>query len=334
VAVTQGQKEIVRLMKNKLFDPPMLFQTENQSSEGVADRRDGQVYVFTEEIVYAVNVAEATGRPILVRGPSGSGKSSLARSVANFKKWRFYERVITSRTQARDLQYEIDLLRRLHDAQAAIRNDIPFNRDFTPYVVPRILWWAFNRQTAARRGAPADYAFPITEAEEPKVDYDHERAVVLLDEIDKADPDVPNNLLVPIGSLQFNVEETMTPVNVDAAKAPLIFITSNDERELPVAFLRRCVELNLPPADRNRLLEIGKAHFATDDQGKATAKDKWVEQLTDALVPESATSLPSVAEYIDVLRACDRLGMDEKSPEWGSVVRITVRKSGASADGG
>jgi MoxR-like ATPase len=318
-------------MKNKLFDPQNLLfhETTANTGQSVGDQREGHVYVFSQDIVDAVNVAEATGRPILVKGPSGSGKSSLARSVANFKKWRFYERVITSRTQARDLLYEVDLLRRLHDAQVARRKQDPFREDFTPYIVPGVLWWAFNRDSAKRRGAPAELAHTVTPATEPKSGHEHERAVILLDEIDKADPDVPNNLLVPIGSLEFQVEETATPVKVEPANAPLIFITTNQERDLPPAFLRRCVELPLPAADRDRLLKIGKAQFALGPKGEDTKKVKWVEQLTDALVPDGATDLPSVAEYLDVLRACDRLQMDEKSPEWNSVVRITVNKKKA-----
>src|SRR5262245_58356001 len=85
------------------------------------DRRDGTIYVYRPEIVLAVNVALATGRPLLLRGPTGSGKSSLARHVSRVLGWRYYEEVVTSRTQARDLLWKFDTLRRLNDSQMSDR---------------------------------------------------------------------------------------------------------------------------------------------------------------------------------------------------------------------
>src|SRR5262245_18689673 len=112
-------KKIELNLGTQLFTPPEVFQGEVKGGAQIADEREGAVYVFDCDITLAINVAMATGRPILVRGASGSGKSSLARCTANVLKWRYYERVITSRTQARDLLYEVDLLRRLHDAQVS-----------------------------------------------------------------------------------------------------------------------------------------------------------------------------------------------------------------------
>src|SRR5262245_33001679 len=164
-------------MKNKLFAPPMTFREDSAAIATLADQREGLVYVFNEEIILAVNVALATGRPILVKGPSGSGKSSLARSVANFMKWRYFEKVITSRTQARDLQYDVDLLRRLHDAQRARDGQGTFDEDYTRYIVPGVLWWAFDRNSAEWRGAKEEQrkaAFP--KVQPPSNVYNHARA--------------------------------------------------------------------------------------------------------------------------------------------------------------
>jgi MoxR-like ATPase len=303
----------------QLFTPPEVFKDETKGAAKVADEREGAVYVFDRDITLAINVAMATGRPILVRGASGAGKSSLARSAANVLNWRYYERVITSRTQARDLLYEVDLLRRLHDAQVSSRDEKPFSDDLTPYISPGVLWWAFNVETARNRGAKPGVT--VKEVEPPKCEHPNgPRAVVLLDEIDKADPDVPNNLLVPLGSLEFPVEETGARIQVDAGKAPLVFITSNDERDLPAAFLRRCVELNIPAADRDKLEAIGKAHFKD--------KNKWIEHATRSVIPDGMpqNDLPSAAEYLDVLRAFDELEVPEDSEHWEKIKSITVRK--------
>src|SRR5918911_3825207 len=207
----------------KLFDPG---EPEVVDATLVADQSDGRGYVFDDHIVLAVNTAMATGRPLLVRGDSGTGKSSLAAAIATKLGRRRLERVISSRTEARDLLWEIDHLRRLQDAHDT-------GRELGPpgdYVLPGILWWAFDRQSAEKQYERAGGAGPRYEG--TTAGATNEGVVVLLDEIDKADPDLPNNLLVPVGSLKFLVEPTQEWVNADPANAPLLVITSNDEREL------------------------------------------------------------------------------------------------------
>src|ERR1041384_1697272 len=95
---------------------PALDRLIAESGPRRADRRDGLIYVYTDEIELTVNVALATGRPVLLRGPSGSGKSSLAKNVALRLQRRYYEEVISSRSQHTDLQWHFDLLRRFRDA--------------------------------------------------------------------------------------------------------------------------------------------------------------------------------------------------------------------------
>jgi MoxR-like ATPase len=280
------------------FNPRRVERTEAQVD--AADLRRSPVYVYNEDITLRVNVALATRRPILVRGPSGCGKSSLARSAASVFGWRYYERVITSRTRARDLLWEVDLLRRLHDAQVPHHE---LSEDYTPYIVPGVLWWAFKPETARWRGPRSrDDLRPLAD---PSGDVQHPRAVVLIDEIDKADPDVPNNLLVPLGSLQFQVEETGITVDVKKEHAPLVFITTNDERELPSAFLRRCVSLELEWPTPSRLIEIGEAHFpdlAKGEVRKIAGLLLGRGQLEAAEKEDRAVEI-SPAEFIDTLRA-------------------------------
>jgi MoxR-like ATPase len=294
-----------------LFNPPTTFYADASAAAPAlpGDQREGRVYVYDPHIVLAVNVALATGRPLLIYGASGSGKSSLARNIAHFQKWRFVERVITSRTQARDLLYQVDLLRRLHDAQAAAAGQRTFGGDYGPYVVPGPLWWAFNRASAK------EYA-----GTEPKWDHEHARAVVLLDEIDKADPDLPNNLLVPLGSLEFEVEELHRSVAVEPKHTPLVILTTNEERELPTAFLRRCVELRLK-VDRGRLLDIARAHFPD--------RHAWVDELGELVLSKDGNAaLPSPAEFVDWLRACDTLGREE----WQNIKDIVIRTAASPGD--
>lgn len=294
----------------KLFEPKPV-KTDEAISSSAGDRRDGAVYIYNDEIVLAVNVALATGRPLLVRGKSGWGKSSLARNIALVQGCRYYEKVISSRTQARDLLYEVDLLRRLQDAQLKT-----LKPDFTPYVVPGVFWWAFDQESARSiRSAESKSSKDADEA--PATD----DAVVLLDEIDKADPDLPNNLLVPLGSLQFSVEEIGKTVK--ARKAPLVIITTNDERTLPAAFLRRCVELNLRIPSltelEDRLTRVGKAHF--EGHGNLAAKlAQWISSRAQS------NEVPSPAEYLDALRACIELRIEPSSPDWETTSKIVLWK--------
>ncbi len=300
----------------KLFDPGATPKPRPRvPAGGTGDRRDGLVYVYTPEIELAVNVALATRRPLLVRGPSGGGKSSLARHVSRVLGWRYYEKVISSRTQAQDLLWEIDHLRRLHDAQAK-----SLDQDLSHYVRPGILWWAFDEASARQQ---AERVQGNRNPLDPNLGEEHDRAVVLLDEIDKADPDVPNNLLVPLGSFEFQVEGLPEPVRTTAAQAPLVFITTNDERDLPNAFLRRCVELVLRPPDLDRLVAIGGEHFPK-------VPTKRLEQIAEIVLAGSADekATPSAAEYLDTVRACLELKVQPGSPTWDDLLNVTVWKHG------
>lgn len=311
----------------KEFNPERVHRTRMGSFQEAGDQRLSPVYVFQDEIVLAVNIALATRRPLLVRGPSGCGKSSLARSVADVLGWRYYETVITSRTQARDLCWEIDLLRRLHDAQTPGK---VLGEDYIPYVIPRVLWWAFDKESARLRGSKPNQE-GVSSVKDPCGNVDHPRAVVLIDEIDKADPDVPNNLLVPFGSLQFQVEETETVVFTEEANAPLVFITTNDERELPVAFLRRCVELKLDWPTRRLLIEIGRAHFENLTENEVRDISDKLVGPEDPEIPEETVEV-SPAEFVDTVKAYSRLGIHLGSHEWEALSRATIWKHGRNKE--
>jgi MoxR-like ATPase len=347
----------------KLFDPTGredLRTDEERAHSTAGDRRDGKIYVYDAagEIVLAVNIALATGRPLLLSGPSGSGKSSLAQHVARVLGRRYYEYVVTARTQAQDLTWRFDAVRRLADAQ--VPNLLPKGRSLEniyPYIEPQALWWIFDRESARLRGradtqaeaATADArpeeaeADSNTSVQAPKdpVKWDPRQAiargklppepqfdscVLLVDEIDKADPDVPNNLLVELGSMQFDVDLLGRTIRFqgrrdDWTARPLVIITTNKERPLPQPFVRRCIVLEVPKPTRGLLKSIAAHNFPAYDNpffdsvldavlagrsgsvsGNANGSDPSQVMLRDGEAVEV-----SIAEYIDTLRACTQL---------------------------
>jgi len=279
-----------------LFEPDHVVQHElPPAMPRVGDRIEGSVYVYSDEIVLAVNVALATQRPLLVAGPPGSGKSSLALNVARVMGWAYEEEVITPRTQARDLLWRFDALARLRDAQVDRLDDTEQR-----YLQPGVIWRAF-----AAEGA--------------------ERAVVLLDEVDKADPDVPNSLLEALGTLSFTVAETGQQVSAKRDALPFVVLTTNEERELSRPFLRRCVVLRLQRPSIVRLMEIARAHGLADDEELALQAATRVEALA-AEADAAREPMPSAAEFIDALRAARELGVSSGDDEWDDVMRVALVK--------
>lgn len=336
--------------------------TESQDPEGrgpdgmtdaewldTPDRSDGRVYVMPDDLRFAVRVALATGRPLLLRGMPGSGKSSLAPYIATQMKWRYYEHVVTYRTQPRDLLWSFDSVRRLADAQVTVRRGQ--TPDDASYVEPGVLWWALAPHSARRRGRPAGVGItdPCPDPfEEVNTTRKPDRAVVLIDEIDKADPDVPNSLLVPLGSHRFTVAEIGREIRTERPEAAesepfeeegqghrarhLVVLTTNEERELPQALLRRCVVHVLPEHDRAMLVSIAEEHMALWP-GEVTDADR---DLADAVAGElmkvrqhadkQGVRRPSTAEYLDALLACRSLGIRPGDREWQLLTRNVLIK--------
>ena len=312
----------------QFFSPPKEWRVESTTPEESIDRRDGSVYYFHDDtIVLAVNVALVTGRPLLLQGPSGSGKSSLARTVARFMRRRYYEQVISSRTQLRDLLWGFDALRRLQDAQASRDPETAAKLDVSRYIEPGVLWWAFDPVSAAAMPRAEDHTVldfeprPKTVEELAAIP-----AVVLLDEIDKADPDLPNDLLVPLGSLRFRVEGRKADIvarggerDPAEVRSPLIVITTNRERDMPPAFLRRCVILDLKAPLRTDLLAIARLHLGD-------TKIQKVQPILDQLLPPNETPAFSIAEMLDALHAASQL--DAGLDQWPDIAALTIRKKG------
>jgi MoxR-like ATPase len=326
---------------------PSVARGSSRRSGAAGDARDGSVYLMDEPLVLAVQVAVATARPLLLTGDPGTGKSSLAAFLAAELNWRYYEHVVTARTEANDLLWHFDTVRKLGDATG--REGL---RD-SDYVEPGVLWWAFDRDAAASRGAAlAPAAVAAAHAAEPLAEMNTSRsrhhAVVLIDEIDKADPDVPNALLVPLGSNQFLVRETQVPVRArrtsesgrdrrHLAAPVLIVITSNGERELPPAFLRRCVAHHLAAPEEDRLEQIAQAHAALEGRqirGPELQRVKDLAGQTVAIRKELKDDLgrkgAGTAEFLDAARASRELHLSPADKEaWDRLISLTIRKGAA-----
>ena len=185
-------------------------------------------YVATPDLMLAVNAAMTLKRPLLVKGEPGTGKTMLAEEAASALGLKLLEWHIKSTTKAHQGLYEYDAVSRLRDSQLGDERV----KDIHNYIVKGVLWQAF-------------------EAEQP--------CALLIDEIDKADIEFPNDLLRELDRMEFHVYETQQTVL--ARHRPLVVITSNNEKELPDAFLRRCFFHYIRFPDRDTMTRIVDVHF-------------------------------------------------------------------------
>ncbi|MBV2096114.1 MAG: MoxR family ATPase [Candidatus Thiodiazotropha sp.] len=312
----------------KLFNP-RAFDTSTISFEERESGNERQPYVLDVDILIALDVAMATRRPLLVFGDPGTGKSTLARFMAQTLDWRYLTTVITSRTRLEQLTGDMDALKRLHHAQAAREGEAPLP-DWT-YRVPGILWWAYNPESAQRQGVDLEEYQQFLEKKDTRYqppqnsgsEAGETNVVLLLDEIDKADPDVPNDLLEPMDQRRFHLfgEEIKAPDHLEM----LTIITTNGERELPPAFLRRCVTLRLKDITEDHLVNVARHHHGDADQGLYKAVAAKVMELRDQ-ARERDVRPPSTGEFLDSVRACKKLGLTPKSEVWKKLAESTLIK--------
>ena len=185
-------------------------------------------YVASEDLAVAVNAAVALERPLLVKGEPGTGKTQLAREIAESLGRPFIEWHIKSTTKAQQGLYEYDAVSRLRDSQLGDERV----HDIRNYIVRGKPWEAFTTDPAP---------------------------VLLIDEIDKADIEFPNDLLLELDRMEFHVYETKEIIR--AEKRPIVIITSNNEKELPDAFLRRCFFHFIRFPDPETMEQIVQVHF-------------------------------------------------------------------------
>jgi len=269
------------------------------------------VHLFDEMSRWAIKAAIAAKRPLLIRGEPGVGKSQLAQAAAIALKRPFLSLVVNARTESQDLLYSFDAVHRL--AQAQICNAVSGQKPEevlaeSNFVHPGKLWWAFDWDDAAKQVKLINVPIPST------TDCDSKNGCVLLiDEIDKAESDVPNGLLEALGSHSFPVRGRLEPVTVKG-EPPLVVITTNEDRVLPNAFIRRCLVMNieLPENDdlQKLLVERGKAHQPKLDE--AILEAAAAELIKARNEQKHLRPRPGQAEYLDLIRALAELGPQHK----------------------
>ena len=223
-------------------------------------------YIATDDLSLSVNAAIALERPLLIKGEPGTGKTMLALEVAKSLDLPLIEWHIKSTTKAQQGLYEYDAVTRLRDSQLGDERV----KDISNYIQKGKLWEAFTSE---------------------------KQAVLLIDEIDKADIEFPNDLLKELDRMEFYVYETKETVK--ATTRPIVIISSNNEKELPDAFLRRCFFHYISFPDRETMKEIIKVHHPK-------VKEKLVKEALDIFfdvrkVP-GLKKKPSTSELVDWLK--------------------------------
>ena len=232
-------------------------------------------YIASDELRHAVNVAVALARPLLVRGEPGTGKTLLAENLASALGLPLIRWHVKSTTKARDGLYVYDTVARLHDSRFGDAANV---RDIARYIKLGPLGEAL--------AAPS-------------------RVVLLIDEIDKADLEFPNDLLHELDVMRFRIDETGK--EIAAAERPIVVITSNNEKELPDAFLRRCVFHYIQFPNRELMAEIVRVHHPdiTD-----RVLDNALEVFFGLRATPRLRKKPSTSELIDWICALKKAGVD------------------------
>ena len=231
-------------------------------------------YVASGELMAAVNIAVTLEKPLLIKGEPGTGKTMLAQAVAQALGKELIIWNIKSTTKAQDGLYVYDVVQRLYDSQFGTHGV----DDVTRYIKLGKLGEAFSSEA---------------------------QVVLLIDEIDKADLEFPNDLLWELDQMEFYIPETRETVR--AKKRPIVIITSNAEKELPDAFLRRCIfhYIDFPDQEQmERILRVHFDHLEEDLLRQAMAAFYWLREL------RGIDKKPSTSELVDWLRALIAGGVD------------------------
>lgn len=231
-------------------------------------------YVVTEELKNAVNVSIALQKPLLIKGEPGTGKTMLAEAIADALDMELLIWGIKSTTKAQEGLYVYDTVQRLYDSQFGEGNV----SDIKQYIKLGKLGEAFNSD---------------------------KQVVLLIDEIDKADLEFPNDLLWELDKMEFYINETKETIKTK--HRPIVIITSNAEKELPDAFLRRCIFHYIEFPDAEKMEEIIKVHFGDVNE---TLVEKAMEAFYEIRNTKEIQKKPSTSELLDWIQALMISGVD------------------------
>lgn len=266
-------------------------------------------HYWDEQSLYAVIAAVAAGKPLLVRGEPGTGKSQLARAAAHILNRQFISVVVQPYLEAQDLLWSMDYTARLADSQLGedTRDTIA---DLSRYLCAGPVWWAIDPATASVRANSRHQYTPPNESSD-----EGSGTVLLIDEIDKADIAIANSLLEVMADGGFSVPHLADRVAVPTGGVtPLIVFTSNDTRELPAAFVRRCATLwlKVPNDLEAHLIKLGRERYP---QIHADCLSRAAALIREDRSKCRDGARTGIAEYMDLLRALDELTTDVKDED-------------------